>query len=180
MIGVESRAYTTNTTNRSTPPNFASLCFLPAYPPFLGPPNPIGITLRSSPHAVSFFSGNDAEGKFPVFELGCSGLVPSLHGGGSSSGSGPGRMGDTDAIRFTGTTNADSCLELAPEVLMPEAASAYGGGGGVGVACTVSFGTGQEEGEGLGEDRGGDWLSFSVCGASGENVSSLRLAAVTQ
>lgn len=140
-------------------------------------PIPIEITLRSSPHALSFFSGNEAEGKFPVFELGCSGLVPSLRGKSGSTGSCPGRMGDIDDIRFMGNTTAEPCLELAPEVLMPEAASAYGGS--VGAACTVSFGTGREEGEDLGEDRG-DWLSFSVCGASGQSVSSLRLAAVTQ
>ncbi|CAM9264708.1 unnamed protein product, partial [Ectocarpus fasciculatus] len=31
---------------------------------------------RSRPHALSFFSGHETEGRFPVYELGCGGLAP--------------------------------------------------------------------------------------------------------
>ncbi|CAM9811202.1 unnamed protein product, partial [Laminaria digitata] len=68
---------------------------------------------RSSPHALSFFPGHEAEGRFPVYELGCSGLVPSLSGKKSSkSGSGSeGSTGGTDSIRNAGDTTAKPCPE---------------------------------------------------------------------
>lgn len=187
-IGVESRAYSLNAVDSSTPshPAFLRAPLSPSRPlPFSA--KRLEITLRSSPHVLSFFSGHEAEGKFPVYEIGCSGLVSpprcKIGSSGSSNGSGGGSTGGTDSIRDLGAATAEPCPGLAPEVLMPEVESACGGGGGggsVGAACSVSFGTRREEDDNdCGGDRAGDWLSFSVCGTSGEKIRSLSLPAVT-
>ena len=141
-------------------------------------PWPARINCRSRPHALSFFSGHEAEGRFPIHELGCSALVPlplyskdtsSVHE--SSSSNGAGKKSETSANEEGPT---EPCPDLAPRVLMPEletllsACGGYGDGGGV--ACTLSFG--REEGK-------DDWLSFVVSGAGGEEIASLTLPAAT-
>lgn len=126
-----------------------------------GAPPPPQKTRRSRPHALSFFSGHEAEGRYPVYELGCSGLVP-LPCRGS--------RGNPE------NATAEPCPELAPEVLMPELTSACCNG--VGMACMVSFGK-RREGEEDAGNVGDDGISFVVCDARGEEIASLRLSATT-
>lgn len=129
-------------------------------------------TRRSRPHALAFFGGHESEGRFPVHELGCSGLVPLLL---SNRNGGESRSNNDSANTATDIAAPGPCLELEPEVLMPGLdASLLSTGGcagtGGGVACTLSFG--REEGK-------DDWLSFAVSDAGGEQLASLTLPAVT-
>eukprot|EP00903_Cladosiphon_okamuranus_P005498 g5479.t1 len=122
---------------------------------------------RSRPHALAFLSGHEAEGRFPVYELGCSALVPLLldtKATSSAQGGGSGKN-ETDEER------PEPCPNLAPRVLIPELEtllSACGDDDGGGFACTLSFG--REEGR-------EDWLSFVVGDAGGGEIASLTLPA---
>lgn len=134
-------------------------------------PPPAPTNHRSRPHALSFLSGHEAEGRFPVYEVGCSALVPlplDTKDAGSAQGSGSGSgKNETDEEK----ERPEPCPDLAPRVLMPELETlvpAHGDGDGGGLACTLSFG--REEGR-------EDWLSFVVGGAGGEEIASLTLRA---
>lgn len=132
-------------------------------------PSPAQTKCRSRPHALSFFSGHEPEGRFPIYELGCSALVPLPLDRDTSSAqsSGGGKNGASNE-------GPEPCPDLAPRVLMPEIAASFsmfgGSGSGEGVACTLSFG--REEGK-------DDWLSFVVSGATGEEIASLTLPVAT-
>ncbi|CAN0335056.1 unnamed protein product, partial [Ectocarpus sp. 12 AP-2014] len=129
---------------------------------------------RSRPHALSFFSGNETEGRFPVYELGCGGLAPL-----SDNGSGTSDSRDSNGDTETNTERPGPCPELAPQELMSNLEASLGddgAGNGAGdeglggVACTLLFG--QEEGE-------DHWLSFVVSNGEGEEIASITLHAAT-
>lgn len=115
---------------------------------------------RSHPHALSFFSGNEAKGCYPVYELGCCGLLSSL-------------SSDTEATTDT------PCPELGTVDLMPELKTQKPTGSNdivVGMACSVLITNrrGLQKTEAF--TSRDDGLSFVVYGADGEEMATLKLA----
>ena len=118
-------------------------------------------TRRSWPHALSFFSGHEGEGHFPVYELGCCGLLPFSHKGESNSGARP--------------ATAEPYPDLAPVDLMPGFTRQNTRDTVAGMICCVSVGYNVDSPRKKVNATRDDALSFVVNGAGGEEITSLRL-----
>lgn len=133
---------------------------------------------RSFPHVLSFFGGHEAEGRFPVYELGCGGLLPCYPATQESTPT-------TNDASARPKTSPCSHLEAAvldmPELTREASSCDSYCSTGAGLACSVSFGDADGGLDGVDKGEGyADGLSFEVCDARGQRVAGLTLRAASK